>query len=322
MKKQVLILALLMLSSMGYAQQTELSLTTKKFPSVSVKELEVTTSGGYIQVSGGGAKDASVEVILRANGKSRQSNEELQRIFEQEYDLDIAIRGDKLYAVAKRKHPQGSSPLSVSFRLSTPSKISSQLTTSGGSISLQNLDGDHKFTTAGGSLSLEKLTGNIDGSTSGGSIKAASCEGQLRLTTAGGSITLQNLEGTINANTSGGSISAERIVGVLKAQTSGGSIRMNDIAGKVTATTSGGSITASLSKVTDEIALATSAGSVRISVPKGSYELDLKGTKVEIPTGESLSGTVMKNYIKGAIGRGGHRISASTSGGSLRLSWL
>lgn len=320
MRNFITFILLLLFTSVS-AQQKEVTLVNKKFTASSIKNLEVQTSGGSIRVNGDAGSEASVEIILNPNGNSRKSGKDLKTIFEEEYDLDLDVRSGKLIAKATRKSSKGNNPLSVSFRISVPAKTATQLKTSGGSIALSNLEGDQDFATSGGSLSIENLKGNITGKTSGGSIKATDCLGKLTLATSGGSLQLQRLSGNITATTSGGSITANQIVGTLDARTSGGSIRLDDSEGAISASTSGGSITASLNKVTNPLQLKTSAGSIRLTLPKGGYNLDLRGTRVNADRIDNFSGSVKKEAINGSINGGGYAIAASTSGGTVSLSW-
>lgn len=75
--------------------------------------------------------------------------------------------------------------------------------------------------TSGGSISLENLTGNQDAKTSGGRITARQIGGDLEVNTSGGSITIEEIEGYVDAKTSGGRISAANVTGGITARTSG-----------------------------------------------------------------------------------------------------
>jgi hypothetical protein len=47
--------------------------------------------------------------------------------------------------------------LSISFKVFVPKNTSTDLSTSGGSISLTNLTGEQKFSTSGGSLNIDNV---------------------------------------------------------------------------------------------------------------------------------------------------------------------
>lgn len=305
------------------AQQKKISYTTKTFKASTVKSLNANTIGGSINVEGTSG-DASVEIVLAPNGKLKYSrSEELKDIFEKEYDLNLTVKDGTLLVKVKRKSGfSANHPLSVSYVIHVPTKISSQVRTSGGSISISNLIGNQTFATSGGSLTVNNLDGNIDGKTSGGSITAKSSKGNIQISTSGGSITMEQLNGTIVAKTSGGSITAKRVVGKLNAATSGGSINLDGIEGDVQAATSGGSVNATIAKITNPLNLSTSGGSINLKIPKGGYNLDLSGTKVNVDNLDNFSGSTKRDRVTGNVGGGGHAITTKTSAGTVNLSWL
>ncbi|SFS92797.1 DUF4097 family beta strand repeat-containing protein [Sphingobacterium wenxiniae] len=321
MKTSLLTASLILWVSFLVAQQKEVTYVEKDFTASTVQKLEASTSGGSIKVEGGNNSKATVAVILSPNGNSRTKGGDLQTLFEKEYDLELEVKNGVLVAKAKRKNNRGNNPLSVSLRISVPKKIASDINTAGGSITLNNLEGNQNFQTAGGSLTLSQLAGNIKGQTAGGSIRLADSQGDIGVTTAGGSIRLDNIRGTISANTSGGSITAKDVSGTLTASTSGGSISLDACEGNIQAGTSGGSINASVTKVTKSLQLSTSGGSVRIAVPKGAYDVDLHGSRVDLAGGD-FNGTKTKKSIQGKLNGGGSSITASSSSGSVALSWL
>ncbi len=306
------------------AQQKDVSYTLKKFSASSIKSLDATTIGGWVRVDGGSQKEASVEVILNPNGNSWRSKDgDLKTTFEREFDLELGVSSGKLVAKVKRKNGKnGNSPLSISYIITVPTTIHSQVKTAGGSIKMNNLKGNQAFSTAGGSLTASNLSGTIDGKTSGGSITATDCDGDIQISTSGGSIRMENLKGIIIAKTAGGSITGKSVDGKLDASTSGGSIRLEEASGDIKAATSGGSVTASVTAVTSPLHFTTSAGSINLTLPKGSYDLDLSGSRVNVDHLQNFSGSTQKGNIKGSLNGGGYAVKATTSAGSVNLSWL
>jgi len=291
------------------------------FAASDVQRMEIATPGGSVTVEGGAEEKAGLTVILSPNGNGRpRKGKDLREIFEEKYDLEIGLENGLLVAKAKRKDSRGNDPLSVSFRVTAPKQVGSDIRTSGGSIKLRHLEGKQHFRTSGGSLALANLYGEIKGQTSGGSIKLEDGGGNIELRTSGGSIELSNINGETDISTSGGSISASAVSGTLRAKTSAGSITLERCGGNIQASTSAGSIRASVTNLTDSLRLSTSAGSVRISVPKGAYDLDLKGSRTDVPDGD-FSGTKTGNTVEGKLNGGGTAITAKTSAGSVSLSW-
>ena len=106
-----------------------------------------------------------------------------------DYELSVKKEGETINCIAKRKSESGwnnwKSGLSISFKIYTPEKISTDLVTSGGGISLKNLSGDLNFTTSGGGLKLQKLGGNVKGRTSGGGINISDSRDNIDVSTSG-----------------------------------------------------------------------------------------------------------------------------------------
>ncbi len=303
---------------------------TRSFPVSSVKDIESTTSGGSISVSGDAATNAVVEVYASHSG---WSDEKIKQTLEENYTIDIMVENGKLYATAKSKknNLNWNSSVSVSFKISVSQQVNSKLQTSGGSISISGISGTQNFTTSGGSLNVENASGNITGatsggsirvsgskdkihlSTSGGSISADNCSGNLQLTTSGGSLKLNDLSGDINAATSGGSINASNINGTFKTGTSGGSVKLSNISGDLDAHTYGGSMTVEMASVNEYVKLSNS-GNLELTLPgnKG-YNLKVRANKIETSGLRGFRGDMETGKIEGTVDDGGPTVEVRSS---------
>ena len=334
MKKSSLLLVSVLLSAILFTaragEQQKEPFMTRNFPAASIKSVEATTSGGSITVTGDAGTQAVVEVFI---SRDKWSNERIKEVLDENYTIDIKVEGGKLYAVAKQKgsiswNQQG---LSISFKISVPKQVNSELKTSGGSIHIAGLTGSQEFKTSGGSLTVENLSGNINGTTSGGSINVANssdninlktsggsitandCSGKINMRTSGGSIRMNHLDGTVDASTSGGSITANGVNGTLKAGTSGGSVKLNGISGNVEAKTSGGSMEVNMEAVSDYVKL-TNSGNTTLSVPaEKGYNLKVKANKIDTSGLKDYRGNIDSRNMEGTIGNGGPEIEIKTS---------
>jgi DUF4097 and DUF4098 domain-containing protein YvlB len=312
---------------------------TKTFKASSVKNVDVNTSGGGITVMGGATSEAKVEVYVVGNRRGRLSDSEVKKRLEK-YNLIVRMDGNTLVCKAERKGKSRSwnskNTLSISFKIYVPTKVATNLNTSGGGIKMVYLNGDLKFRTSGGGLDLEDLRGEVKGSTSGGGIKmvncddivkvrtsggginARDCDGEINLSTSGGGIKLTNLNGNVEATTSGGGISVEDFTGDLNTSTTGGSIQMSGMNGNVKASTSGGRISASFERPGKYISLSTSAGNIDIDVPNSKgYDLNLSGNRVRMASSSNFSGTKKSDRVQGRLNGGGTTIKARASSGSI-----
>jgi len=332
MKKTVFFLLLTACSLLVKAQfnSDKDPLIVKSLSSESFKKVVAETSGGSINVSGVSAGEAKIEVYVRPNNsrEDKFSKEEIQKRLDEDYTLEVSVANNQLTAIAKQKHDFNNwnwkKGLSISFRIYVPSSMSTKLRTSGGSISLINLNGEQDFSTSGGSLHVEKMSGKVDGSTSGGSIhvsdskddidlrtsggsiEAKNCSGRLELNTSGGSLNLRDLSGSIKAHTSGGSVDGNNIDGELYAHTSGGSVRLNDLTCSVEASTSGGNIDVEILKLGKFVKIENSGGGITLALPKDKgVDLDLRGSRIKVDPLNNFSGSKDDDSMTGTLNGGG-----------------
>src|SRR5688572_11142808 len=223
MKKYFLFFLLAAQSCLVMAQKDKEPFMSKLLSNESIKNAVVQTSGGSISITGVSASEARIEVYVYPNNsnQSNLSKEEIQQRLTELDDLNINVTNNKLTAIAKSKEQirDWKKALNISFKLFVPKDVSSELTTSGGSISLVNLTGNQDFTTSGGSLHIDNLTGKTNGRTSGGSISLENSKNDIDLTTSGGSIEAKNCEGKLRLITSGGSLNLKNLKGEIRATT-------------------------------------------------------------------------------------------------------
>lgn len=316
---------------------------TKTFPRGAVKTIEVRTSGGNISVEGVATGDARVEVYVSGEGRHGPDKEEIQKMLGEQYDLEVAMEGNKLVAVAKQKAGWQNGwqrGLSISFRVFTPEAVGSQVRTSGGNISMKNLTGPQDFKTSGGNLDIDHLTGTIIGRTSGGNVSvsdshddinlttsggnmdAVRCEGKIEMETSGGNISLRGVKGTIHARTSGGQVEGGKINGELQAHTSGGNIDLDDVSASLEASTSGGNIHVAFLSTGKYVDLSNSSGDISLQLPQGQgMDLRIRAERVHTSTMSNFRGDVDEHHINGTLNGGGIPVKVDGSGGEVHLSF-
>jgi hypothetical protein len=336
-----LLLAALQLTVMAQFKSDKEPLITKSLSNEAVKNVEVQTSGGSIAVSGVAALEARIEVYVSPNNnKNDLSKEEIQKRLNEKYDLNISVANNKLTATAKSKEriTDWRNALNISFKVFVPRNVSTDLSTSGGSISLTNLSGDLKFSTGGGSLNIDNVGGKVDGrtsggsinlenskddielTTSGGSINAKNCDGKLRLSTSGGSLDLKDLKGEIKAATSGGSVMGRNVEGELIAHTSGGSIHLSDLSCSLETSTSGGNIDVSIKQLGKYVKISNSAGNIDLELPKGKgIDLDLSADKIKTDHLDNFNGKVNDDEVNGKLNGGGVLVRVNAGSGRIYL---
>jgi hypothetical protein len=146
----------------------------------------------------------------------------------------------------------------------------------------------------------------------------------LDLQTSGGSIDVRGARtAAVKAHTSGGSVSADGGSGAMDLGTSGGSIDVHEARGTLRANTSGGSIGVGfIGPNATDISVHTSGGGIRIGIDptaKLSIEAGTSGGSVDVDGLNLTATTIGRAHLLGTLNGGGGRLSAGTSGGSVRL---
>ncbi len=290
--------------------QARVDRVVEKFFSVTgAGTLRVETQGGEIRVSPG--NDSVIRVTAKQNirANSEAEADELLKKLELSFDLN----GNDLRVVSKYdRRPSGFRmgswpPVQVDFVVTVPANYATALHTSGGSITVGDLNGKAELRTSGGGIKLGKMGGVVDAKTSGGSIALEGARGAVELKTSGGNISVGRVAGTADLSTSGGSIKIDAVANTLRAHTSGGSIRAN--------------ITGPLK---EECSLSTSGGSVRVSVDKtAAFRLDASSSGGDVDA-EGLTLTLEKasrdrSRLAGAVNGGGPLLKLRSSGGGIAV---
>lgn len=319
MKKYFIILILIASAFFANAQES-LMYSTQPL-NKSLEQVEAETSGGIIIIEGGHIADARLEIYVRRNntssGKRSLTKAEAQELIEENYNLNIEERGRTLQVSARHKHSADNrhNPLSISFKIFVPTKISTQLHSSGGSIGLTKVTGNQKFSTAGGGLKIDQVGGTVDGETAGGSIRLSNSKGNIKMHTAGGSLLVDNCEGTIHLETAGGGIKADNVQGELYAHTAGGNLHLEKMSCSLDAGTSGGNINVSVSALGKYVKLNTAGGNISLDLPQGKgMDLDLSASHVSAGELNTFHGEIKRDKIEGTLNGGGIPVEAKGTG--------
>ena len=285
-------------SHLAFAQSP---VASQEFTVGDYAEVEVSTSGGRIEVIGKSTTKVTVNAIAYVNGR-RSSNANLDN-----WSITIEEIQGKIVAKAEKESNMGwlrcCKDESIAFEIETPVNTELNARTSGGSVSIENLSGNQYARTSGGRMEANNIQGNVEMRTSGGAIR------------------LENIEGQAEVATSGGSIRAKKVTQGLKARTSGGSLHLQEISGSLEARTSGGSIDVLIINPIEYIEVSTSGGNVTVEVPENlGYDLELTGSRVRTEL-RNFTGSSSRDAIKGAMNGGGIPLKARTSGGSVSLKY-
>lgn len=221
------------------------------------------------------------------------------------FRITMLQRDNEIVASVERKNRDTgffSSRMNFSFRVYVPESMSTDLTTRGGNILLENVHGEQSIKTSGGNVTLRDVTG------------------QLKAYTAGGNIDIADSQGTIYAQTEGGNITLDRSSGEFRLRTNGGRILSERVSGTMLARVGSGDINADFMRVAEGINLETSAGDIQLAVPDYTgYELLMNGTEVRFSDPDKVRGEVASDRIKGSYKDSGPPINLQTNSGTISL---
>jgi hypothetical protein len=225
--------------------------------------------------------------------------------------LDIGQSTDGVSASAKYEkqlvgfHWGSWPPVQVDFTVTVPVNYNVQLKTSGGDITVGNLNGKAYVRTSGGDITLGKISGDIDGGTSGGNVRLEEGSAEVKLGTSGGDIRVGRAVGPTDLGTSGGNIDIKSVENTLHAATSGGDVSAG-IAGALKG----------------DCKLSTSGGRVRVTVDQGvAFDLDAATSGGDVDaTGLTITiekGGSGRSRLSGKVNGGGPLLKLRSSGGDV-----
>jgi DUF4097 and DUF4098 domain-containing protein YvlB len=283
--------------------------------------LTVEADLGSIEVRTGSANRVDIEIDRSVNSRNRERAAELARDIEittSQSGNDVLVRA----RVPGRGWWNGSRNVKLDFHITVPRVYNVDLKTSGGGITVDDLQGEVKSRTSGGALRFGQIQGPVYGRTSGGGIRLTGCVGDADVGTSGGGIEIGEVEGQVVATTSGGPIKISRARGRVRAETSGGGIHVDEVLGSIQAATSGGGISARITiQPTEECRLETSGGSLKIELAEEiGVDLDAKTSggrvRVDFPVSQFDR---EKQRVRGEINGGGPALILRTSGGGIEV---
>jgi len=113
-----------------------------------------------------------------------------------------------------------------------PDRFDLELTSMGGTIHIEGVEGEIKGETMGGELTLRRLGGTIDLTTMGGNIELSDSDVDGKVQTYGGNVHVRDVSGTVDGETMGGEVIYDNVrppaggrASEIKISTMGGDIR-------------------------------------------------------------------------------------------------
>ena len=248
------------------------------------------------------------EVAISVDGISRDDIDEL------EFRSDAGI-------VRVEFHPSHSRwSKRVRFKIDIPSEFNVDVRTGGGEIEIRGrIIGEIRGHTSGGDITLGDIEGEVDVVTSGGDIRVGLVTGIGFLKTSGGDIRVVEALANLDIHTSGGDIRLGNVGKRVDARTSGGDIIIGNVGGEARINTSGGDI--EVGEVDGNVILNTAGGTIQLRSAKGEVRATTAGGDIELlgVTGSVEARTAGGDVMAELIPSGTGRSSLVTAGGDVTL---
>lgn len=299
MKKLVLLLstsALLFAADSGrYREDFHFS-----YPQTAGGRLTVDNFNGSVEVTGWDQNTVDV-----SGAKYAESQDLLRAI-----KIDVSSAGN-IVQVKTVRPPAQHRNMGAKYVIRVPRRTELQsVTSSNGSLRVEDVEGDAHLATSNGSVHLAKIRGNVEAHSSNGSVEVTDVNGRMSFRTSNGSVHAENLNGAFEAETSNGSVHVH--------------LRDSEAGLPIKLTTSNGAVDLQLdSPRQNDVVARTSNGPVTVRLPAGanaSVHAATSSTGSVRSDFEILTrGELSRKRIEGTIGGGGPRIDLTTSNGSIRL---
>jgi len=284
----------------------------KQFSAPSSGRLTFRTQVGSVQVVG----SSTGKVTVRAQLTGSKSFLNRVHITARETAAGVTVS-----AHLARSHFAFFQRNDVRFRVDVPRDYPVDLRTSGGDVSVRDLNAPVRAASSGGGISITGVAGKIRVRTAGGDARLQHVSGEVHAQTSGGDIEVKYLNGPAKLRTSGGDIHITDSTGTMDLRTGGGDIDMLNDTGKIQGLTAGGSVWARL-RANDGISFRSGGGDIDVLLPRdvgASLDANSSGGSVTCDFPFSAPSLKSGTRLSGTIGTGGARISLHASGGDIQI---
>lgn len=269
-------------------------------------------TGGEITIVGWSSE--SVQVSADVSGRSA----DVVDLTIEERDGGVFIRSE---VIEKRKYQN----TSISFDVRVPSIFDVKISSMGGGVSIDGVEGTFSGKTMGGKLNLTNLKGELQLTTMGGSVRLTNSDVDGKVKTMGGKALVEDVFGDVKVTSMGGNVTHRRVTRThgesigdqVKIDTMGGDINVPEAPSGADVHTMGGDIT--IDSARDFVKAKTMGGDIRIKeadgwvkattmagdvwvLVNGGHDVELKSMHGEVtlimPEGADLDIDIELDYTK------------------------
>jgi hypothetical protein len=235
--------------------------------------LKLGTDLGTIRVHPQDAEQVTYKVELNTDSSQPHAQELLKQ-----FTVYARNTGEGVLLKGATSNLGSSGRLWVTFDVSIPRNYSVEVSTGGGSIETDDVNGHATLTTAGGNITTGMIRGAAHLETGGGHVRVKDVSGDLVASTGGGHITGGAIAGSAVLHTGGGHIRITSVGGMAKFDTGGGNISVEKAGGELIAGTSGGQI--DVGEASGMVRARTVGGGIRVVRVTGSTNLETGGGSI------------------------------------------
>ena len=257
-----------------------------------------------------------------AHGEVETGDFESVRVkFESYYKVDTAEEVEALYDKLSIEMSQTENTVKVTVRFADENQANREKVRLNFKVAIPrkfNLD----FRT-GGSATINDVDGTVKASTLGGSLTVKNVTGSLSASSKGGALTIGNVGGDLEARSVGGAATIGQVSGRVVSTSEGGSVWIKEAGNGMDATANGGSVTAYFPKTpSSDCKMTANAGTIELRLGESvAVTIDAAWTSGGIVSDFKIASKEGKksNSLKGDINGGGPLVTLRTTAGSIHI---
>jgi hypothetical protein len=210
--------------------------------------------------------------------------------------------------------------VTVNYDVRVPPHTKIVTVSGSGETTVAGMTGAVDVRTQSGAITVQRLGGITTISTGSGTVFVEGTTAPLTVATSSSSFTARALGGNLHVRTMSGAVDAGfEGAGDVDIETGSSAIQLRGVRGALTAATRSGRITVD-GQPDRQWAISTGSSAVDVAVASPPVTLDATtGSGSVQVTGATVTGTVSKRAVNGAIGSGGPPVRISTRSGSIRI---
>ena len=252
----------------GWAQEIHRSFDVKPGSRL---ELDLET-GGDISIKGWDKNQVDITVTIEGRDKADVT-----------VDINENYTGVEVSTEFNRRRARAD----VNMIIRVPRKFDLELSTTGGDVEIEDVDGKIEGSSMGGDIVLAGLAGHVEFTTMGGDIALSSSQVDGSLHTMGGDVDIKDVVGTVQGTTMGGDVTYDNVKSgnanskdEVKISTMGGDVTVDEALFGADLHTMGGDI--EVRKAGKYIKATTMGGEVVVHAIDGWIEANTMGGDMEV----------------------------------------